>query len=274
MTHEHITTNLAPTVRYEEFNGKKYLVVPMVLMTEGVHAGSNGPLFYPRAELAKTPVTWNMKPVVVYHPTRGQTATDPDVARRRQVGIIMNTRWDNGKLRAEAWLERDRLATVDERILTALENDKMLEVSTGVFTDVTYAPGTWNGTEYEYVARNYRADHLAILPDRVGACSIKDGCGLLQTNESEETEMTQTETPLALPTMTFGDEPVENCCCGDAGDEGPLRLPVMNFGETGNRPDTTERGGRGQTPEPTHNHATGGDVATDEGPLPVPVMKF
>ena len=86
-------------VRHEEFNGKQYIVAPMALLTEGVHAGSDGPLFYPRSELAKTPVIWNMKPVVVYHPANGQTATDPDVARRRQVGIVMNAHWDNRKCR-------------------------------------------------------------------------------------------------------------------------------------------------------------------------------
>lgn len=30
------------------------------------------------------------------------------------------------------------------------------------------------------VARNHRPDHLAILPDQVGACSLADGAGLIR----------------------------------------------------------------------------------------------
>src|SRR5690606_13771547 len=31
---------------------------------------------------------------------------------------------------------------------------------------------------YHSVARDYKPDHIAILPDRIGACSIADGCGV------------------------------------------------------------------------------------------------
>jgi hypothetical protein len=185
---QQITTNLAPAVRHETLNGKEHLVVPMVMITHGVHAGSNGPLYYPAKELAKLPVVWNMKPVVVYHPQangQGVTATDPDVLAKQSVGVIMNTSWDAdaGKLRAEAWLDRDRLQAVDNRVLQAIEANTVMEVSTGLFTENDYEPGTHDGQEYEFVARNYRPDHLAILPDKVGACSVADGAGLLQLNQ-------------------------------------------------------------------------------------------
>ena len=141
---QQITTNLAPAVRHETLNGKEHLVVPMVMITHGVHAGSNGPLYYPAKELAKLPVVWNMKPVVVYHPQangQGVTATDPDVLAKQSVGVIMNTSWDAdaGKLRAEAWLDRDRLQAVDNRVLQAIEANSVMEVSTGLFTENDYA---------------------------------------------------------------------------------------------------------------------------------------
>ena len=186
---QNITANLkASSLRYDEMEGREYVVCPMVMLTEGVHRGSNGPLYYPKGELSKTPAVWNYKPVVVYHPTMNGkpiSACDKDVIERQKVGLIMNTTWDKakGKLRAEAWLEKERLDAVDERILEAVENETMMEVSTGVFTDNERTSGEWNGEKYEEIARNYRADHLALLPDLKGACSIEDGAGLLQINE-------------------------------------------------------------------------------------------
>lgn len=59
----------------------------------------------------------------------------------------------------------------------------MVELSTGLFTDNEVEAGTWNGEDFVAIARNYRPDHLAILPDKVGACSIKDGAGLLRLND-------------------------------------------------------------------------------------------
>ena len=57
---------------------------------------------------------------------------------------------------------------------------RKIELSTGLFTDNEPArPGaTHNGRAYGHVARAHRPDHLAILPDRRGACSVDDGCGV------------------------------------------------------------------------------------------------
>jgi len=196
MSLQNVTFNLASSVRYDTMEGRDYIVAPMVMITEGVHKGSNGPLYYPRSELAKTPEVWNHKPVVVYHPTMnglGVSACDPDVITNRKVGIIMNTHFDfkTGKLRAEAWLEKDRIQEVDPRISEALSSGEVMELSTGLFTDNELIDGEWNGKEYKYVARNYRPDHLALLPDKIGACSIEDGAGLLQLNQQQRSSIEQ-----------------------------------------------------------------------------------
>lgn len=186
MTLQHVTFNLKGVqVRHDTMEGREYLVVPMVMMTEGVHNGSNGPLYYPAEEFEKTPAAWNHKPIVVYHPEingQGVSACDPIILTAQKVGVIMNTEWD-GKLKAEAWLEESRIAAVDDRISQAIENGQMMELSTGLFTDNEITEGEWNGEEYSYIARNYRPDHLALLPDRKGACSIADGAGFLRLNE-------------------------------------------------------------------------------------------
>ena len=187
----HVTVNLSgPRTRRETFEGRQYLVAPMVMLTEGVHEGSAGPLLYRNEDLAKTPEVWNHKPIVVYHPQIngvGVSACDPDILTNRKIGYVFNTTFKDGKLIAEAWLDIERTAAVDERILNALEAGQMVELSTGLFTDNLDESGTWNGEDYIGVAVNHRPDHLAILPDKKGACSIKDGAGLLRNEASHET---------------------------------------------------------------------------------------
>lgn len=193
MSLERIVANVKPAVRRDRMENRDWLVVPMVMLTEGVHAGSNGPLYYPEAELSKTPAVWNHKPIVVYHPEIngvGVSACSPEILTSRKVGVIMNTTYDakSGKLRAEAWLDPERVKSVDPRVMDALERNQLVEVSTGLFTDNSKEDGTWGDETYNAIARNYRPDHLAILPDQKGACSIADGAGLLQTNGAEMPE--------------------------------------------------------------------------------------
>lgn len=188
---ESFTCNVrAKLVRNDTMEGKTYKVVPMVMMVVGVHAGSQGPLYYPKSELSKTPEAWNHKPVVVYHPTmngRGVSACSPDVLTSHKIGVIMNTKFDTlGRLVAEAWLDPDRIEKVDPRVGKAVDKLSTLECSTGMFMEVEATEGKFEGEEYKGVARNYRPDHLAVLPDKVGACSVADGAGFIRNEESEE----------------------------------------------------------------------------------------
>ena len=187
MTKE-LSINQANT-RYETLEDKQYLVVPCVMMTEGVHKGSMGSLYYPAKELSKTPAVWNTKPVVVYHPKfNGQSvsACDPIILETYRVGMLMNTKWEDGKLKTECWIDEDKTRKVDDRVIKAIENGLMMEVSTGLFTDNEISEGEWEGKNYTNIARNYRPDHLAILPDLKGACSIEAGAGLLRNEKIEE----------------------------------------------------------------------------------------
>lgn len=170
-------------VKHVEMDGVKYVSVPMVMILEGVHNGNNGPIFYPEAELKKTPSMWNMKPIVVRHPDEGDTATTPEVVEKQGVGIVMNTRWENGKLKAEAWINKDKADKVDQRVLNAVINGNPMEVSTGMYAECAAGEGKWKDEAYIGTACGIRADHLAILPDCKGACSLADGAGLLMNED-------------------------------------------------------------------------------------------
>lgn len=190
MSFDTLTFNLSNRhLRYDQIDGRKYLVAPMVMITEGVHAGSRGPLYYSKKELAKSASVWNTKPIVVYHPEKNGesvTACSPEILNSRAVGIILNTRFEDGKLKAEAWLDPDKVKKVDDRILLAVLNNRIMEVSTGLYREEDDSIGTWNSVEYVGVAKGIKPDHLAILPDKIGACSIEDGAGLLQLNQLME----------------------------------------------------------------------------------------
>ena len=192
-----IKANFTGGVHYNEMEGKRFLVAPMIILAEGVHEGSGGALYYPADEVTKIPDIWNYKPVVVYHPQANGTpvsACDPIILSNRKVGVMMNSKAGKVKvkinnkeqeidcIKSEAWLEEDRMDKVDERISKSIEKNEMMEVSTGLFTDNESMDGEWNGEAYSTIARNYRPDHLALLPDLRGACSIEDGAGFLRLN--------------------------------------------------------------------------------------------
>lgn len=172
--------------RYETLEGRQHLVVPVVMLAEGVVAGSGGPLFYENEDIASTVSLWDHKPIVVNHPSFngvGISACDPAVLDAQKIGIMLNTKADP-KLRSEAWLDVELVKKVDERVLQRVLNGQVVEVSTGLYCEVEEKDGIWNGTSYTGVARRYRPDHLAVLPDSVGAFSVADGGGLLRNEAS------------------------------------------------------------------------------------------
>jgi hypothetical protein len=169
----------------KQLEGRDHLVVPTVILVHGVHNGSGGPVYYPPDSLAQSVQLWNARPVVVMHPdiyADGGAAGNPSVFNRQKIGVLFNTRFEANALKTEAWLDVERTQRVDARVLDAVRNRKMMEVSTGLIFSTDQVPGVWNGKEYSMLARNLVPDHLAILPDLRGACSIADGCGLLVRN--------------------------------------------------------------------------------------------
>jgi hypothetical protein len=205
---EVLTTNLTGyQIRLTKFEGRDHIVVPVVMLTEGVHAGSGGPLYYPAEEIAKFPAAWNGRPVPVLHPVDDDgfpvSCNSPDVLESRNVGHVFNTRFSKGKLIAQLWLSVEKLGKVDDQLLQRLNAKEPIEVSTGLFLSVDNQSGEWNGEEYVGVAREFRPDHLALLPIGTGACSLKDGCGI-RTNSSPLDFQGMWQRLVALAAPSFG----------------------------------------------------------------------
>jgi len=182
-------------VREENLAGRRYYVVPMVAIVEGVHSGLAGTYYYPAAEIVATAGAWNNVPLPVGHPLDDDgtihSISDGDYLQRLSIGFASAMRAENGRLVGEAWIDVERAEAVPggNDVLAAIEARQPLEVSTSMYADATGEPGVWQGERYEAALTNYRPDHIAILPGAVGACSISDGCGIRSNKNKENVVM-------------------------------------------------------------------------------------
>ncbi len=91
----------------------------------------------------------------------------------------------DSKLRAEGWFDAEKTRKVDARVYEALIANMGMEVSTGVQIQCANEEGEFQGKSYTRKAQLLTPDHLAVLPDKIGAYSMADGAGLFQMNHKE-----------------------------------------------------------------------------------------
>ena len=191
---EILLSNAIGKARRESLLGRAYLVVPATSIVPGVLPGSQGDLYYPPSETGRDPRAWDGMPLVHRHPMDPATnlhvsARSPKVIESQGLGWIYGSTF-NGKLQHECWFDEEWTRNADKRfktdILAKLIKGEPIELSTGLYTDNEEKPAVCpvTGRSYSAVARNHRPDHLAVLPDQKGACSVQDGCGI-GVNESK-----------------------------------------------------------------------------------------
>lgn len=190
---ETLQINTAGKIQIKTLNGQRHAVVPMVMIVPGVLNGSKGSILYTEEENRRSVKAWNGMPITVNHPTSdgiSVSARNPAIIEKVGIGTVFNAVVDDeGKLKAEAWINIVKTQKVDNRIFKKIKDKQPVELSTGLFMEAEPAPegSVFNNKEYGLIAKNYAPDHLAILPDQKGACSLEDGCGLLinELNHSE-----------------------------------------------------------------------------------------
>ncbi|MDD5720551.1 MAG: DUF2213 domain-containing protein [Candidatus Krumholzibacteria bacterium] len=172
----------------ETHEGREWLVAPVVALVEGVVAGSIGPVLVPADELAVFVEAWNGIPLTVNHPSvNGEpvSANSPAVLEKQSIGRLFNMQFNERRIQGELWLDMAKCKAMGGealQILNRVQAGEALEVSTGYFCETEAQKGTFEGKEYWGVTRNIRPDHLALLPNDIGACSWADGCGAPRTN--------------------------------------------------------------------------------------------
>ena len=164
-------------IRREVHEGVQHLVVPVVMIVEGVLNDA----LVPASEFGRHVEAWNGIPVPILHPQeRGEyiSANRPDVIDKNTIGRVYNAWVDGRKLKAELWLNTDKANRLGYgQLIEALANGEVIEISTGYFSDDEPKAGEFDGIGYNTIHRNIKPDHLALLPGEVGACSVADGCG-------------------------------------------------------------------------------------------------
>lgn len=174
-------------------NGIEYIVVPMTMIVPGVLNGSEGPIYYPAVEVSLSTSLWQDIPIVIYHPNvngKYVSAQHPGVIESSGVGFLRNPRTNNkGNLVADGWIDVKRISDIYPSVLARIESNKKVELSTGLSITknlLSQVHRDLKGREYQVEATNLIPDHLAILPDQKGACSISDGCGVLVNRQFVE----------------------------------------------------------------------------------------
>lgn len=223
-----IQTDPGAALRTETMMGREYLVAPVVMIQEGVLHGANARFaeFCPGEELAVNTVQWNGRPIVLNHPqVQGVyvSANAPSVLQDWSFGYIFNTTYDGGskKLKAEAWIDTARASElagdfqdVVDRINTG---EEPVEVSTGLYTGIITEEGSYEGRRYNGRWQNIVSDHLAILPNTQGACSVADGCGIPRINTEAVEENKPLCVYLADPDLTNQSNNADCECGGTCG---------------------------------------------------------
>lgn len=202
------------SVRREVHEGVEHLVVPAVLIVEGV---LNDALVL-ASEFGRHVEAWNDRAIPVLHPQdRGEyiSAGRPDVVEKNTIGRVYNARVDGTRLKAELWINVEKARRLGHGgLIDALAAGEMVEISTGYFADDEPKAGEYNGKGYNTIHRNIRPDHLALLPGEIGACSVADGCGT-RVNSQKGFAM---KTKEAINTLAKALGLRANCECQDGGD--------------------------------------------------------
>lgn len=174
----------AADLRSETLDGRTYTVVPSTIIVAGV---LNGELV-PADELAFNPDGWNGRPIPLRHPqVNGDyvSANDPSIIGTQVVGTFFNAQFSGDRITGEMWLDTAKIERLGGDALATLERIKageIVEVSTGYFASYIEQSGEYNGKSYSAIQNSIVPDHIALLPDEIGACSVADGCGANRYN--------------------------------------------------------------------------------------------
>lgn len=180
--------------KYKEvtLNSRKYLSVPSRIIVPGVMAGSKGPLLYTEVQNKESCKEWNGIPLVApTHPTinnKPVSAKLPSIRLKYGIGYATNASVSkNGCLDVDNLFDILLCNRIDKRIIPWIREDSPIELSTGLGSNTKIElveNGKYKGISYIGEVKRYEPDHIAILCDDVGACSVAMGCGVGVRNKS------------------------------------------------------------------------------------------
>lgn len=185
-------------IRYESMNGRKHLVFPLKpIKPKRLHLG-----YVPEEHVKKSTPDWNGTPLTLNHPRDAQgeavSANSPDVIENTKLGQAFNFPHELMKMpEGEGWIDIEKARNIGgeaEEIVERLENGDPISVSSSYRGDML-PPGEYDGEFREQVRGNLRPDHVALLPNKKGQCSIDEGCmaGAPAVNAEDDIDRTPPE---------------------------------------------------------------------------------
>lgn len=106
-------------------------------------------------ELEKSKDMFNGMPLLLIH--KQDSAHAP--LKEERVGSIGTTPvWDSPYL-------DNALIVTDQSAIEAIDSKKLKEISCGYFFDPDFTPGEFNGVAYDFVMRNIRGNHVALVKE-------------------------------------------------------------------------------------------------------------
>jgi len=177
---QHIISNTSGKTRRDFIGPHEYLVASATLIVPGVLNGNQGPILYTSDENKINVAAWNHVPLTDDHPSQPVSARTPNVLKDIYLGVLLNAHVNaKGELKGELWFDIEALNENRPGWVSRIESGTQVELSTGLGLDLNQTAGVTNsGEEYKAIAHNYKPDHVAILFEKKGACSLKDGCGV------------------------------------------------------------------------------------------------
>ena len=177
-------TNVA---QRKELDGVAHMVIPVVALKEGILNN----IFYPAEEIQAfcSSVEWG---ACTHQSSCYQRGFRFRLIRQHlrkllTLGNFSMPFFDDGKLKGELWLNIDKAERLGfTEIIEHFDDGLMMEVSTGLFTEIQSQDGLFGADSYKSIATNIRPDHIALLPNDKGACSIEDGCGAMRFNKDDD----------------------------------------------------------------------------------------
>jgi len=231
-----ISAHSTGTYRVESLGGTQYVVVPVVALVEGVIQGVTAelPELALASEFGRFPASWNGRPLTMDHPhvpgdsegsiVRVSASASPDIQEQFQIGFIWNTKLVGNKLSMEAWIDPAKANQHSDEaraLLAKVKKGEVIEVSTGLFTNLEMGEGVWGkGEKYFSTWRGVVPDHLALLPEGLtGACSVEDGCGAgITAAQAQQGRSASGQAPaFTLRVHKLRD----SCSCGGDGNPSP-----------------------------------------------------
>ena len=185
-----IIQNQIPSLNPTNQGERDLLFMRGIIIQEGIL----NQIFYDW-EVIKNESIWSSAPVTVGHPMDNNNQPisfhDPRNLPNQSIGQMFYskalplTRQIEGYL----YLEIPKLKAMGiNGILENTNSQNQVSISTGLIGMKIPNQGDYNGETYGFLINNIQIDHLAILINHDGACSLNDGCGVYRFNNNKKKE--------------------------------------------------------------------------------------